>query len=193
MAVTPESIAGEKERGTIATLLVTPIKRYELAVGKIVSITVIALASSLSSFIGTIASLPKMMAGESLNASLKYSVGSYFQILLVILSLVIVIVSVLGCISAFSKSIKEAGSYSTPLMIVAILVGITSMFSSGSSPWYFYLIPLYNGVRCLTDILTFSPNIIGLIIAVLSNFAYAVAFGFLLVKMFNSEKVMFQR
>ena len=41
MAVAPESIAGEKERGTIATLLVTPVKRSHLAVGKIISLSVI--------------------------------------------------------------------------------------------------------------------------------------------------------
>jgi ABC-type Na+ efflux pump permease subunit len=42
LAVTPESIAGEKERGTIATLLVTPIKRRELAIGKIISLSILA-------------------------------------------------------------------------------------------------------------------------------------------------------
>ena len=43
MAVAPESIVGEKERGTIATLLVTPMKRSELAVGKVLSLSVIGL------------------------------------------------------------------------------------------------------------------------------------------------------
>ena len=42
MSVAPESIAGEKERGTIATLLVTPMKRSSLALGKVFSLSIIA-------------------------------------------------------------------------------------------------------------------------------------------------------
>ena len=64
MAVAPESIAGEKERGTMATLLVTPIRRSSLALGKVFSLSIIALLAGCSSFIGTFAALPKMMGGE---------------------------------------------------------------------------------------------------------------------------------
>ena len=64
MSVAPESIAGEKERGTIATLLVTPMKRSSLALGKVFSLSIIALLAGCSSFIGTFAALPKMMGGE---------------------------------------------------------------------------------------------------------------------------------
>lgn len=63
MSIAPDSIAGEKERGTLATMLVTPMKRGNLAVGKILSLGTLALLSGLSSFIGTITSLPKMMGG----------------------------------------------------------------------------------------------------------------------------------
>ena len=54
MSVAPESIAGEKERGTIATLLVTPMKRSSLALGKVFSLSIIALLAGCSSFIGTL-------------------------------------------------------------------------------------------------------------------------------------------
>ena len=54
MGVAPEAIAGEKERGTMATLLVTPINRAHIAIGKILSLSVIALLSGLSSFLGVI-------------------------------------------------------------------------------------------------------------------------------------------
>ena len=66
MAVAPESIVGEKERGTIATLLVTPMKRSELAVGKVLSLSVIGLLGGVSSFIGTMLALPNLMGGAAL-------------------------------------------------------------------------------------------------------------------------------
>ncbi len=59
MAVAPESIAGEKERGTIATLLITPAKRSSIALGKIAALSVIALLAGASSALGTMLSFPK--------------------------------------------------------------------------------------------------------------------------------------
>src|SRR5699024_3354620 len=63
MAGAPESIAGEKERGTLATMLVTPVKRSHIAVGKIISLSCISLLSGISSFLGLILSLPNLMQG----------------------------------------------------------------------------------------------------------------------------------
>ena len=65
VAVAPESIAGEKERGTIATLLVTPMSRQALALGKIFALSIIAFLSGVSSSVGTFASLPAMYQGMS--------------------------------------------------------------------------------------------------------------------------------
>ena len=58
VAVAPESIAGEKERGTIATMLITPIRRGDIAIGKILALALIALLSGASSDIGTVLDLP---------------------------------------------------------------------------------------------------------------------------------------
>lgn len=61
MAVAPEAIAGEKERGTMATLLVTPVNRAHIAIGKVLSLSAISLLSGLSSFLGIILALPSYM------------------------------------------------------------------------------------------------------------------------------------
>ena len=78
LSVASESIAGEKERGTIATLLVTPMKRSDLALGKMISLSTFGLFSGLSSFIGIMLSLPKLMGGSGIdNMSFGYSVADY--------------------------------------------------------------------------------------------------------------------
>lgn len=131
MAIAPESIAGEKERGTIATLLVTPMKRGQLAMGKIISLGIIGLLSGISSFVGTMLSLPKLMGTESnaMDASV-YSVTDYILLLLVILTTVLVLVGALAVISAFAKTVKEAGSMIMPLMVVVMVISITSMLET---------------------------------------------------------------
>ena len=85
MAIAPSAIAGEKERGTIATLLVTPLKRNELALGKVVSLSGMALMSGISSFIGIALSLPKMIQVDASGMELNYTVSDYLVILLIIL------------------------------------------------------------------------------------------------------------
>ncbi len=195
MAVAPESIAGEKERGTIATLLVTPMKRSELAIGKIVSLSAIALLSGFSSFLGTILSLPKLMgmSGAEMNVSV-YSIAAYGQLLLVVLSTVLVIIALISIISAFAKSVKEASTMISPLMVLVMLIGITSMLGNGAPQQpLLYLIPLYNSVQAMNGILAFSTNGLHIALTVVSNVIYACAGAFVLTRMFNSEKIMFTR
>ncbi|MCI8496304.1 MAG: ABC transporter permease [Lachnospiraceae bacterium] len=194
MAVAPESIAGEKERGTIATLLVTPVKRSHLAIGKIVSLSVIAILSGLSSFLGTMLSLPKLMGdGESVDASV-YNIGDYVLTLLVILSTVLVIITLVSIISAFAKNVKEATGWVTPVMIISMLLGVTSMVESlcMTDPVWF-LIPLYNSVQSMNGIFSMEPDLINIAVTVVANIVYAGVGVFVLAKMFDNEKVMFSK
>lgn len=194
MAVAPESIAGEKERGTIATLLVTPMKRSHLAVGKILSLSVIAILSGCSSFLGTMLSLPKLMGDtEGMNA-IVYGVQDYVLLFLIIISTVMVIISIISIVSAFAKSVKEATTWITPIMLICVLISITSMVGSlcKTEP-VFYLIPIYNSVQCMNGIFALNMNTTNIIVTVVANFCYAGLGVFALTKMFNSEKVMFSK
>lgn len=195
MAVAPESISGEKERGTIATMLITPMKRSQLAVGKIVALSVIALLSGASSTIGTLLAMPKLMGAASDNMSAAvYGIGDYALLAAVILSTVLLLVAVISIVSAYAKTIKEAQTYVTPLMIVVMLVGVTAMFGGGpQSGLAFYMIPVYNSVQCMAGIFSFSVMPQAVIITVIANLVVSVICGFVLTKMFNSEKIMFNK
>lgn len=193
MSVAPESIAGEKERGTIATLLITPLRRSHLALGKICALSIIALLAGASSTIGTLLSLPQLMQMDG-GLTVPYSAIHYLALALIILSTVLLIVAAISIISAFAKSTKEAQTYITPLMIMVTLIGITAMFGNGpqqSLPLYF--IPFYNTVQAMTGVFSFQMDAAKLAVTVVSNLVYTGIGVFLLTRMFNSEKVMFQR
>lgn len=194
MSVAPESIAGEKERGTIATLLVTPMKRSHLALGKIISLSAISVLSGLSSFLGTMLSLPKMMGGmEGVDAGV-YQVSDYLLLLAVILSTVLVIISMISIISAFAKNVKEATSWVTPLMIVVVVIALTPMIDSfRAGNLLCYLIPLYNSVQCMNGIFSFAPDLWAILITAVSNVVCTGICAGILTKLFNSEQVVFGR
>lgn len=193
MAIAPESIAGEKERGTIATLLVTPMKRSELAIGKIISLSVIGLLSGFSSFVGTMLSLPNLMgaAADEMSASV-YGISDYVFLLVMILSTVLVIIGAISVISGFAKSVKEAGTAVSPLMILVMVLSVTTMMGGGAPEEpYLYLIPLYNSVQCMNGIFSFTMLPVNFAITVVSNLAYTGILVFILTKMFDSEKIMY--
>lgn len=193
MAIAPESIAGEKERGTIATLLVTPMKRSELAIGKIISLSVIGLLSGFSSFVGTMLSLPNLMgaAADEMSASV-YGISDYVFLLVMILSTVLVIIGAISVISGFAKSVKEAGTAVSPLMILVMVLSVTTMMGGGAPEEpYLYLIPLYNSVQCMNGIFSFTMLPVNFVITVVSNLVYTGILVFILTKMFDSEKIMY--
>ena len=189
-AVAPESIAGEKERGTIATMLVTPIRRSDIAVGKILALAVITVLSGASSALGTILSLPNLMGGAAgeMNANI-YGVRDYLLLAAVILSTVLLLVTLVALLSAFAKTVKEAQTYAVPLMILVMVLGITGMFGGGASQnLAVYAIPLYNSVQCIVGIFSFS--LLGQAVALTAAVnGAATLLGFLLLWLTEGQSV----
>jgi len=190
-----ESITGEKERGTLATLLVSPLKRSELAIGKILSLAVLSFLSGSITAVATILALPNMMGmgDEALDVAI-YSIVDYILLALVILTTLLVMVAMISIVSAFCKTVKEAGQATMPLMIVVMLVGVSGMFGGGApTDMVYYLIPLYGSVQCMSGIFSLEYSTVNIVVSCVSSLVYAGLGGFILTKMFNSEKVMFSR
>ena len=193
MSIAPPSIAGEKERGTIATLLVTPLKRRELALGKVLSLSFFAMLSGLSSFTGMMLSLPKLIHADEMGLEANiYQVSDYVVLLLLIFSTVLILVSITSIISAKAKSVKAASAVMAPLMLVVMLVGMIPMMSGTAveGVWY-YLIPIYNSVLVMSQVFSHDALLLNIVVALISNVLYAALGIWVLTRMFNSEKVMF--
>lgn len=195
MSIAPPSIAGEKERGTIATLLVTPLKRRELALGKVLSLSFFAMLSGLSSFLGMMLSLPKLIHADEMGLDANiYQVSDYVTLLLLIFSTVLILVSVTSIISAKAKSVKAASAVMAPLMLVVMLVGMIPMMSGTKvDSIAYYLIPIYNSVLAMSQVFAHEAQLMPIIITIAANALYTGLGIWVLTKMFNSEKVMFSK
>lgn len=189
VSVAPESIAGEKERGTIATLLVTPVGRSHIALGKIMALSLFAILSAASSTLGTILSLPKLM-GTEVGGNI-YGMGEYLLLTGVLLSTVLLMVTVISLISAFAKNVKEATTLTMPLMVVVMFIGVMAMSGPSQSTGYLqFMIPLYNSVQTMGRILTFSDAAIPTLITALSNLACTGIGVWALTALFRSERIL---
>jgi sodium transport system permease protein len=192
-SVAPESIAGEKERGTIATILVTPVSRTAIAIGKIASLSLFALLAGLSSFIGVMLSLPKMMGqGAGLGLDM-YSISDYICLLLVIATTVLLLISIVSVLSAHAKSVKEAAASAGYLNMLSFAAGITQFFSIEFAGSVWRCVPILNSVLSLSDIFQLRYSYTDIIITCGTNLVLMAGFVILLSKMFNSEKAMFNK
>ncbi len=192
ISVAPESIAGEKERGTFATMLVTPVKRSHIALGKIIAMSVIALLSGTCSFLGIMLSLPKLMGEEMTGlGSVSYGFTDYALILGLVLTTVLLMVSLVSVVSALAKSVKEATGYVGPLTAVVALLGLSTALTKGAAPLGLFFIPLLNSTLALSEIFSFAANPMHVLIAIAINLVVTAALSFALTKMFDSEKIVF--
>lgn len=196
LSIAPDIIAGEKERGTLATLLVTPISRSAFALGKILAITVISLASAFSSFIGVALSIPVLLQLEStgsVNVLDIYGVGGMVALLLVILSTTLIIVGVISVVSAYAKSIKEAASLASPLYLITIVVSALNLFSDGASNELLNAIPLYGSIQVINGVLAQNYTWTSVLIVMASSLITTGLLAWAVKLMLSSERIVFQK
>jgi len=193
MSLAPESISGEKERGTLGGMLVTPTRRRDMALAKIFSISIFGLMSAVVSMVAMIVSLPNMMQLE-VNILELFSVQEYLLMFVIIVTTALVFVSILSLLSAYAKSVKEATAYATPIMLVVVLCGLASMITGGApSETFYYLIPVFNSAQSITAIISSEVSAINIAVTAGINIVFFVLCAGILAKMFNSEKIVFDK
>src|SRR5579863_1972674 len=190
--------AGEKERGTIETILCSPVSRTHIVLGKFLMVLTAALCTAVLAIIsmGVSFSVAKTyMAGRGgadnpLNASIGLkAIGAVF---FMVLPLAVFFAAAMLAIALFAKSYKEAQSYLSPLLIVAILPAIGGILPGVEINSRLAMIPVLSTSLISKEIVsgTFHWNYIGLIF--LSSCVYAAAALFIAVKLFQREDVLFR-
>jgi sodium transport system permease protein len=191
--------AGEKERGTIETILCSRVSRTHLVLGKFFMVWTASLTTAILAMISMGASFQvakAMMAGMAKGGDnpMQYSIGikAILAVFLMALPITIFFSAALLAIALLAKSYKEAQSYISPLMIVVILPAIVGMLPGTELNTKFSLIPVLNTTLVCKEIVsgTYHWHQIGVIF--LSTCVYAAAALFIAVKQFNREEVLFR-
>lgn len=193
MGVGADAIAGEKERGTLATLLMTPVSRSEILTGKLISTLILVLLSAASSFIGI---LLTSNSNESLFGNigeLSYAFGDYILLLVTLIIVGLFASLLLLIISTLAKNIKEASALATPIYIIAMICAILSTYQTAEKNTFEYVIPIYNTSLIMKDIFTMNLDINNFLIMVISSIILIVISIIALQKLFKKESVAFTK
>ncbi len=188
MSVTLESVAGEKERGTLATVLVTSVRRRDVALGKVIPLSAISMLGAFSSFLGVALSLPRMVGLPGIFGG--YGALSYILLLALILSIVPLVTSLIAVLSAFSRSVKEASAYAGVCMVLTVVLAVVASFLPAIGNWAF-AVPVLGTVVAMQGILGGGAFVWQSLVSVAANLALSALFVFALAKMLSSERIMF--
>lgn len=187
-----DATAGEKERGTLETLLTFPIKSKDIIIGKLLSVT---LSSIITGVLGLILSvLAILYVGNTYDI---YSGTELLNAPIIIYALIIIIaysIMISGlciAIASMSKSFKEAQSALTPLTFIAFFPGMIVFMIDISNNAILSLIPFINFSMIFTDVTNNNLNILYLILVFISTIVIITIVITYIIRQYKSEKILF--
>lgn len=194
VAIAAESIVGDKERGFMNMLLITPVKRKYIALGKACSLFMVNFFSALSVLLGAIVSSIIYQSME-FGGAVNWGFEMYLTLYLCALVASFAITSICLIVSTISKTIKQANSTCSLLMILLSLSGLATTIPGFKELLdgvgkVIYVIPVFNANICMQNIINSSADIGSILISCCVNIAFAIAMTLLASRLFDNEKVM---
>lgn len=188
--------AGEKERGTLETLLISPIERHSLVMGKFFAIAISGVVSALIT-VGSMALWGTMLSyGNAAQAIVEFmsaiSLIDFLLIFLMLVPVVAIFASALLSLSIYAKSFKEAQGYMTPIVFMVIipvaLAIVPGVDLEGGWAW----VPLTNVALAIKELISGTMDYFALIPIFGSTAIIAGGLIYFSIFWFNREKVLFR-
>ena len=169
-----DTTAGERERGTLETLLTFPMKSKDIIIGKFLGVTVSSIITGLLSLVLAIISLfiSKDMFTIYEGVNTMYSLSSIIYAIVVIITYSFFISGLCIAIASTSKTFKEAQSALTPLTFISLFPGMIAFMIGITTTPLIAIIPFLNFTTIFTDITAGNINILHILLMVISTIIY---------------------
>lgn len=190
-----DSGAGEKERGTLETLLLAPVPRGSIVLAKFLVLFTIGLTSALL-MVGSMGLL-LLGFGHTLQGDLAMLVHAIGAADLAMLALMLVptaamFAAILLSISVYAKSYKEAAGLISPLIIVTILPTLVALLPGVELDWVWAMVPLTNVSLAMKELVKGTMDYRMFAVIMLSSTVTAAALLALCRWWFSREQVLFR-
>ncbi len=182
--------AGEKERGTLETLLVSPAKRWEVALAKYLAVCVVALFTvvlNLASMGLTVAHLASMLPGEG---EVRVDATVVFTMAIAMIPLVLLFVALALALSTQARSTKEANNYLTPLLLAASLPAMAPAIPGLELNEAICLVPVAGTALLIKELLAGTAHLSHVILIFAANTIYAAAALKWVASLYGREEVL---
>jgi sodium transport system permease protein len=191
--VAVDATAGERERGSLEALLINPVPRWQILLGKMgatIVFTLVAVTETVLAF----AVMLHLFSLEDLGLAISVSAGSMLAILLVTLPMVLPAVALQMCIGVFTRSAKEAQNYLSFLPLIPALPGLLLAFVPVKPSLLVMLIPTFGQQVLINQILRGEPvNPAWILVTSVVTLALGVVLTWVAVRLFRREQVLSSR
>lgn len=190
--VANDAVAGEKERGTLESLLVTPVSRRDIALGKYAATATMSLLSGTLSLVGLLwpFAVPLPFFAWMTEGGLRLSPAAIAAMFLVLLPLSILGAGVLLAISTIARNQKEAQTYLGPTLMAVSVLAMISMLQRADAPLPVALAPVLGTALVLKQALQGSVHLPFVVTACAASLVYAVAALVYATRLFQKESVL---
>lgn len=187
-----DSTAGEKERGTLETILTFPISRKELILGKYFSISISGIITMIIGILLSVLSLLFVKNNFSIydNVVFNINITSIILTIIILLFYTLFISGLCITIASFTKTFKEAQSALTPISLITCIPMFLSMLNINLNN-ILNIIPIVNHTIVINDILTNNINITNILLTIISSCLYITILIIFISKIYKSEKILF--
>ncbi|MBE5880167.1 MAG: CPBP family intramembrane metalloprotease [Lachnospiraceae bacterium] len=189
--------AGERERGTLETLMTIPVRISEVMTGKFLAVATIAIFSAVLN-LGSMILVGlymfdsiRLMAGADLTFSATDFIPSVLVLLAVLPIFALLVSAVCLCICIFAKSFKEANNYSTPILLVFMFASMAGILPNLELNLTTAFIPIVNIALLIKAVFVLRFDWTAILIVAVSSIIYSVLSIWFMSKLFSSEAILF--
>lgn len=186
-----DATAGERERGSLEPLLINPLPRGWIAVGKMLSAMPFAILNLVITLVGFSAIFNVLPIEELIGVQIGFDIGALIAIFFICLPIVILACAIQTLIASFTKTTKEAGSYLPFVSLIPSLPGIALAFLPVKPDLWTMLIPTF-GQQILINQFLRSEPVLGSNIAISAMLTIVLSIGitYIAIKLYEGERII---
>ena len=189
--VITDATAGERERGSLEPLLINPLPRGWIAIGKMLSAMPFALVNLMITLAGFAAIFRILPVEELIGVQIGFDPGALLAVFLICLPIVFLACAIQTLIASFTKTTKEAGTYLPFIGLIPSLPGLALAFLPVKPDLWTMLIPTFGQQILINQFLRYEPvSMQNIVISALLTLLLTLVITFIAVKLYEGERII---
>jgi sodium transport system permease protein len=186
-----DATAGERERGSLEPLLINPISRGLVAIGKMISAMPFAILNLIITLVGFGAIFRVLPVEDLLGIQIGLDVGTLIAIFLICLPIVFLACAIQTLIASFTKTTKEAGTYLPFVGLIPSLPGLALAFLPVKPDLWTMLIPTFGQQILINQFLRFEPiSVTNIVVSSALTLLLSTVITWIAIKLYQGERII---
>jgi sodium transport system permease protein len=186
-----DSTAGERERSSLEPLLINPLSRSSVVIGKMLSAMPFGIFNLLITLVGFAAIFQVLPIEEIIGTQISLDVGALAAIFLICLPIVFLACAIQTLIASFTRTTKEAGTYLAFVSLIPTMPGLLLAFLPVKPSLWTMLIPTFGQQILINQFLRSEPILASnLAISAAITLALATIISFGAIKLYENERII---